>query len=466
MIEQRIEAADPAAIDRVARQCGEVAIQCTDTGGVVDRVAHSITSQISVLDELQSVMASLTTDQRQVTDATDEARLLAETARNALAGGNRVVLSSIQEFEGLAALVLRMGNQLTSFAAAMQQVRRTAETIDTIARTTKMLALNAAIEADRAGDAGRTFAVVAAEVKKLALDTRAATDEIGTTMDSLQRGGDQFMAELHDGIARSREAQKGFARVTETVGEVSQLVNQVDRQSEDIARATVLIHASVCRVGAELDGFSSAARANSGLLSDARGSMAGLERQAHEMLDDIVHAGFAIADRRLVDIAIGERDRFVTLTERAIADKRIDHASVFDTNYRPIPGSSPPRFDTRLVAFADATWRAELDRIVDSDPAIISTACTDVNGYLPTHTTRYSRPPTGDQVHDAAWCRNRRILADDTDRIAKASDKRFHIAVFRRDRSDGGYDVVRNVYVPMIIDGRRWGDFEIAYRVD
>ena len=97
------------------------------------------------------------------------------------------------------------------------------------------------------------------------------------------------------------------------------------------------------------------------------------------------------------------------------------------------------------------------------DRCIISTACTDVNGYLPTHTMRYSRMPTGDPAHDAAWCRNRRILADDTDRIAKASTKPFQICAFRR---DSDYDVVRNVYVPMIIDGRRCGDFEVAYRVE
>ena len=469
MIETRIEAvkpADPAAVDRVAKACGEVAIGCTDAGGLVDRVAASISSQSAILDELQAVMASLETDQRQVTDATDEARMLAENARARLTEGGRTISAAVGEFGEVAALVLRLGQQIGSFAAAMQQVRRTAETIDTIARTTNMLALNAAIEAERAGDAGRTFAVVAAEVKKLALDTRAATEEISATMDSLNREGDAFMVELQDGMARSRAAEKGLARVTETVGEVTHLVEQVDAQAADIARATSLIHQSVCRVGDELDGFSTAARANGALLGNTRTTMGGLERQAHEMLDAIVHSGFAVADRRLVDIAMGLRDRFVASTSAALKQGRLDTASLFDTDYRTIAGSNPPRFDTRFNGFADADWRPELDRIVTSDPCIISTACTDVNGYLPTHTTRYSRSPIGDPAHDAAWCRNRRILADDTDRIAKASTKTFHIAVFRRDRDDGGYDVVRNVYVPMIIDGRRWGDFEIAYRVD
>ena len=227
-----------------------------------------------------------------------------------------------------------------------------------------------------------------------------------------------------------------------------------------------MIHQSVCRVGDEIDGFTNAAKANRELLGNTRATMRGLERKAHEMLDTIVHSGFAVADRRLVDIAVATRDRFVELAEAAIGTGRLDTASLFDTDYREIAQSNPRRFENRLNDFADAVWRPELDRIVKSDPCIISTACTDINGYLPTHTTRFSRTPTGDPAHDAAWCRNRLILADETDVIAKASTKPFHIAVFRRDRDDGGYEVVRNVYVPMIINGRRWGDFEIAYRLD
>ena len=67
---------------------------------------------------------------------------------------------------------------MAGFASAMNQVQTVSSTIETIARKTNMLALNATIEAARAGDAGRSFAVVAAEVKKLAHDTRSATSQI------------------------------------------------------------------------------------------------------------------------------------------------------------------------------------------------------------------------------------------------------------------------------------------------
>lgn len=462
----RIEAADASLVDLAARQCGELAIGCTDTSGEVTAVIESVRGQLGTLTGLQSVMESLEVDQRQVADATDEARLHAEQARRRLTEGGETVAKSIGDLGRLTTLIDRLGMRITSFASALEQVRRTTEVIDAIARTTNMLALNAAIEAERAGEAGATFAVVAMEVKKLARDTRAATDEVAQTMASLTREAETFVAEVEDGVAQGRAAQASFAAVTGTIREVTTLVEQVDRQSEDIAQSTSVIHDSICRVGDALDGFADAARNNDAHLVTSLGKMGALEQQANAMFDTIVRSGFAHDDGDMVERAIAERDIFLAKAEAALKNGTLTEAQLFDVDYRLIPASNPERFDTRLNAFADAAWRPELDRVLSSAPNIVSTACTDVNGYLPTHTARYSRAPTGDPVHDAAFCRNRRKLVDDTDRIAKASTKPFHVAVFRRDREGGGYDVVRNVYVPLFIAGRRWGDFEIAYRLD
>jgi methyl-accepting chemotaxis protein len=346
----------------------------------------------------------------------------------------------------------------------MDQVRRTTHIIDGIARTTNMLALNAAIEAEKAGEAGKTFAVVAAEVKKLARDTRSATEEISATMDSLTSEGDAFVLEIQNGMARSRAAEAGFVRINETVAEVIELVDQVDRQTDDIARATSLIHDSVCRVGDELDGFADAATANREYLDEAHRRMGMLEDNANGMLNAIVHSGLAHEDGHFVDIALEAMAEIKALVETGIATSEVMQSDVFDVQYVPIAGSNPAQFATRFNTFADAKVQPLLDAVAKMDRRIVSVVISDINGYLPTHMSEKSKPQRpGEPAWNALNCRNQCNFLDDATRKAIKSEADFMITTYRQNLGDNGYRAVKNAFVPLYFAGKRWGNFEVAY---
>jgi methyl-accepting chemotaxis protein len=153
-------------------------------------------------------------------------------------------------------------------------------------------------------------------------------------------------------------------------------------------------------------------------------------------------------------------------TDAAIAAGRVDVAALFDRDYRPMPGSNPPRFRTRLNDWADREWRPLLDRIASSEPSIMAAACTDMEGFLPTHLSRFSQAPTGELAHDTRYCRNGRKIFDAIDQKAKESRAPYMMAVYRQEGDGRSYKVVRNVYVPLVVSGRRWGDLELAYSFD
>jgi methyl-accepting chemotaxis protein len=88
---------------------------------------------------------------------------------------------------------------------------------------------------------------------------------------------------------------------------------------------------------------------------------------------------------------------------------------------------------------------------------------TSRKGFLPIHLTKYSQQPTGDLSYDIKNCRNGRVLLEGIDIIAKESDQDYMMAVYRAEANGNTDNTVRNVYVPLYFNGRRWGDFELAY---
>ena len=452
-------AIDPA----LAANCGELAVGCFDVAGRISGVAEALNGQIGALVELEQVTADLEADQAQVARATEEAKILAAKAAENISASAMLVGNGIADISQLTALVERLGTHVTNFASAMEQVKTVSASIESIAKTTNMLALNAAIEAERAGDAGRTFAVVATEVKKLASHTRAATDEIKRTVSSLSTEAEGLIREISIGVAESHRAEQGFEKISDTLGRAIDLVGLVDEQSDQIARSASLIHGNSQQMRQVVHDFGLRLRGNVDQLGSAHGEVHGLEDLSNRLFHGLVASGASDADWTFVSFAMRTRDTALALTEAALADRSLSPSQLFDQNYLPINGSNPPRYRTTLTDWADMHWRAILDEIMDFDPRILSCAFSDTKGYLPTHATAYSRVPTGELAHDTRYCRNGRILFGGSDAQAKISEEPFFLAVYRRDADGQRYDVVRNVYVPFVVQGRRWGDLEIGY---
>ena len=465
MATQGIEEVTENAIRAVARDCGSLSIECSDVAGYVSGVATRISENLKMLDQLEEVTTRLLTDQGRVADSTDEARLLAEQAKAKLDAGREAIDGTIEGFKGLTELVVQLGERMAGFASAMSQVQTVSSTLEAIARKTNMLALNATIEAARAGDAGRSFAVVAAEVKKLAHDTRAATSQIASTIGELTREAGAVTSEIKTGVDRSREAQKGFGQISDTVREVSEIVGMVDRQTEGIAHSTSMIQTSVDRVKAGLTDVAGDARDNGQELLSARERLQHLESMSNTMLDTLANSGAEIDDTPFILKAQDAMRAIQAAVERAIAAGEVTEDQVFDRNYKLVEGSNPAQYETGFCEVADKYVRPILDRFKGGDSRIIGSAITDVNGYLPTHLSERSHEPGPDPVWNDAHCRNKRIFMDETTRNAINSNRPALLATYRMELGDK-YIPVKNVFVPLWVNGRRWGNFELAYRDD
>ncbi len=189
-----------------------------------------LTEAAQAMDQLNQVVMEVA---RNTSSTTDSATATGKTAATGSEIVNKVV-EAISEVDKKAGS-LRLG--LGQLGEKAEGIGKIMSVISDIADQTNLLALNAAIEAARAGEAGRGFAVVADEVRKLAEKTMSATKEVGEAVRGIQSG-------TTDNIRGMDEASKAVAVGTElanaagaSLAEIVGLVNATAERIRSIAVA-------------------------------------------------------------------------------------------------------------------------------------------------------------------------------------------------------------------------------------
>lgn len=158
--------------------------------------------------------------------------------------------------------------------------------------------------------------------------------------------------------------------------------------------------------------------------------------------------------------------RIAAAMEDLIAKGRLRQDDLFDTRYRPLPGTDPQQFETLYLRQIEAVLPAIQEGILAEDPALAFCVAVDRNGYLPVHNRIYSHPQKpGDPVWNAANCRNRRIFDDRAGLSAGRNTRPFLIQTYARDMGGGKVVWMREVDAPIEVAGRHWGGFRTAYKM-
>jgi len=297
--EEAVEKAEQARCDgmgHAAAMLESVAGHLGEDTGEVSRQAHEIKERAGLQSERISETA---TNMEQMTEAVVDvaknaasASSQAEQAKAKAMEGQTVVVQSIQAMRQVGEQAKALKSNMDDLGKRSQDVGRILTVISDIADQTNLLALNAAIEAARAGEAGRGFAVVADEVRKLAEKTMSATKEVTDSITAIQVSAKDSIANTDKAIDSIEQARKLADASGEVLGELVQGAQTSADRIQSIATAAEEQSAASEEINRSLEFVRELTTQTENSVENAAHAIGGLVGQATELrriIDELKH---------------------------------------------------------------------------------------------------------------------------------------------------------------------------------
>ncbi|MXO59671.1 methyl-accepting chemotaxis protein [Altererythrobacter salegens] len=455
-----------ALLADLGEQAGDMSVRCSETGGIVGRLNRQISAESERLGEVVEAMAQLNAARAESSQATSELLQTAKLAEELVRRGNAVTGQSLDALSGLIADVTGVDGKLHFFLDTLGTIGDISRTLRGIAEQSELLSFNASIEAARGGEATRPFTVLASEIRNLASSTSQSAREVGDRIVRLEASAADLIETLQSNIASGRKTAGHIDALRGSLVEMAALVEQFRDRSNALAGCHERAGVEVAKLDHGITEFGEVAVESARRAAEAVSQLDELESRANDMLNRVSQEGVATRNTPFVEMALQGAAEVAMLVEIALAEGKLSHAALFDTDYRPRKGTDPVQYDSEFADFADAHIRPVLDRWTRQSKPVAGCCLVDLNGYLPTHISERSQPQVaGQRRRNLEVSRNRQIFMDSQTRRALDGDDPLFVFAYRQDLGEGRYRALRSVFVPLHFAGRKWGLYEVGYLI-
>ncbi|NDV18132.1 PAS domain-containing protein [Pseudodesulfovibrio sp. JC047] len=247
-----------------AREARSIAEQLEDASSVlsqqVDEASHGSDIQRDRASETASAMEQMNVTVLEVARNAADASSNAEDMRGAAEKGTHLVHEVVGAIQDVGVRSEHLKESMAGLDKQTEDIGAIMQVIDDIADQTNLLALNAAIEAARAGEAGRGFAVVADEVRKLAEKTMIATKEVHEAIQSIRAGTRKNVTATEEAVVSIQQSTELASKAGESMQHIRERVGMAADQIRSIATAAEeqsTTSEQVNRATEEINGISS-----------------------------------------------------------------------------------------------------------------------------------------------------------------------------------------------------------------
>lgn len=234
-----------ASIEEVALNAEALSQSVQEVGSAIGemvaamvQIADNVGNLKQASETTVSAMVQMDAAIHQVGENSRGAAGISEAVRSDAESGKEAVRATIEGVGQIRAAMLAATDAVSSLAGKAENIGKIVSMIDEVAAQTSLLALNAAIIAAQAGESGRSFGVVADEIKELAGRTAVSTREIAAVVEGVQQDIQGAVANLGK-VGRSvADGEQLSLRSGEALGKIVAGIQQVNHQVQSIARAT------------------------------------------------------------------------------------------------------------------------------------------------------------------------------------------------------------------------------------
>lgn len=170
--------------------------------------------------------------------ADEEIKQRLQSSIDEIAKSTQTVYHAVEQVAKSATSLAKAGQESVAMAKLLQEKNadtiKVIEFITNIAGQTNLLGLNAAIEAARAGEQGRGFAVVAEEVRKLAEQSREATEKIQATLNEMNQAVEDISKSIEETGNVSEQQAASTHEITENLSKVSRAAEDLKQYIQNL----------------------------------------------------------------------------------------------------------------------------------------------------------------------------------------------------------------------------------------